>query len=664
VVQDAIELQISRQAMAVAGNDRDVCGAAPVFLGTASASNYSGLFWSTSGDGTFNNPTVLTPSYFAGPGDLTASSVVLTLEAFSENPCENVSSSLELTYTQPPLADAGSDVTACPEPLQLNTAGVENASSVIWETSGDGTFDNPSALHPVYFPGTLDIDEREVTLTLSALPQGSCTLAAVDEIKLSIDTPQIGTNFVVDKTVIAGGSFVLIFSANSYSTGQYTWYKDGEIIPGENSIFLIVTNTSPLDAGEYRVVFENQCGTVESDLALVEVLQPFAHELNIPAGWSGISSYVTPDAAAMESVFSSVQNDLVLLANNDGLFWPGQNINTFGDFSVSSGYQVKMLNAAALQVDGNIRYPLQPLSIDAGWSYLPVNTNCEVDVMDQFGSEPSIEMIKEIAGTGIYWPQYGINTLESLLPGRAYFILNNDPELEIKYAGCTTPFTGGQFKDVETSLKTPWNQVLKTPVSHVFAFDPQLFSSYPEGTIIGAFDANGHCAGASEIDFRQPMNVISVFGKDQMDSSSSGIASGEQVFFKLFNPQTGSVLDMVVDYQDRTGVDGLFEHNGMSVFANANIDYVSHTTTNLTSGQPQISIYPNPTKGTIYIAFQDGHSEDARISVSNHSGQIVMDIKSTANNATHVDLSTLPKGVYYLKIQGEEFAVTKKVVLH
>jgi len=476
--------------------------------------------------------------------------VVLTLEAFSENPCENVFSTLELSYTQPPLANAGNDVTACAEPLQLNTASVENASSVIWETSGDGTFDNPEALHPVYFPGTLDIDERGAILTLSALPQGSCTLASVDEITFLIDTPTIGTNFVVDKTVLAGGSFVLIFSANSYSTGQYSWYKDGEIIPGENSIFLIVTNTSPLDAGEYSVVFQNQCGTVESGLALVEVLQPFAHEILIPAGWSGISSYVTPYDPAIESVLAGIENDVTIISNNDGFYWPGQNINTLGDFSVLSGYQINLLNATGLQVNGNIRYPLKPLSVDAGWSYLSVNTNCLVDVESQFGSEPSVMMIKEIAGTGIYWPQYGINSLQQLVPGKAYFIWNNDPGLTIQYNGCETPYNGEDFKNSELVLKSPWNKVSKTPVSHVFAFDPKLFGGYSEGTVLGAFDAAGNCVGITEINFSRNMNTISVFGKDQLGLSTVGIAQGDEVYFKLFDPQSKNAEDLVVEFRN------------------------------------------------------------------------------------------------------------------
>lgn len=61
-----------------------------------------------------------------------------------------------------------------------------------------------------------------------------------------------------------------------------------------------------------------------------------------------------------------------------------------------------------------------------------------MNIENQFGNlTEDITMIKEIAGTGIYWPGHEINTIGELQPGKAYFILNESvAELIIKYAGC------------------------------------------------------------------------------------------------------------------------------------------------------------------------------------------------------------------------------------
>jgi hypothetical protein len=62
----------------------------------------------------------------------------------------------------------------------------------------------------------------------------------------------------------------------------------------------------------------------------------------------------------------------------------------------------------------------------------------------QFASHPAqLVMVKEIAGSGIFWPAQGINTLPVLLPGRSYFVFLNDgfylEFVPCKNAGFTRP---------------------------------------------------------------------------------------------------------------------------------------------------------------------------------------------------------------------------------
>ncbi len=63
------------------GNPISMCVGSPVSLSEATASNYSVLIWSTSGDGTFSSTTELNPVYTPGPNDLLAGTLTLTLTA-------------------------------------------------------------------------------------------------------------------------------------------------------------------------------------------------------------------------------------------------------------------------------------------------------------------------------------------------------------------------------------------------------------------------------------------------------------------------------------------------------------------------------------------------------------------------------------------------------
>lgn len=81
---------------AFAGSDAVVCYASDYTLADATAENYSSIFWSTSGDGNFDDKTALNPTYTPGPNDLTNGTVTLTMEAQSMS-CGSASSDVVLT---------------------------------------------------------------------------------------------------------------------------------------------------------------------------------------------------------------------------------------------------------------------------------------------------------------------------------------------------------------------------------------------------------------------------------------------------------------------------------------------------------------------------------------------------------------------------------------
>jgi hypothetical protein len=78
-----------------AGNDTTVCTSQAIQL-HGTASSYDSLRWTTFGDGTFSNDTILNPLYTPGAGDLNSGSVKLRLKGSGTDGC--YASSLYITF--------------------------------------------------------------------------------------------------------------------------------------------------------------------------------------------------------------------------------------------------------------------------------------------------------------------------------------------------------------------------------------------------------------------------------------------------------------------------------------------------------------------------------------------------------------------------------------
>lgn len=151
----------------VAGPGAAICSGSTFIPENAAASDYASLMWTTNGDGTFSDATVLKPTYNPGPQDKLAQGAKLKLTALATNPsCPGRTDSLQLTINPLPLVSLGSDTAVC--------AG----KSVVLDgtTSGDVTYlwlpsQQSSATIQVDSTGT-GIGTTQITLIVT--DQNSC----------------------------------------------------------------------------------------------------------------------------------------------------------------------------------------------------------------------------------------------------------------------------------------------------------------------------------------------------------------------------------------------------------------------------------------------------------------------------------------------------------
>ncbi len=181
VVSDDVNVSVGQPPTANAGSGFQVCIGDPVQL-SGSATNYNSVLWE-GGSGTFTSPNNLTTSYIPHPDDYINSPIQLTLTAFGSPLCPAAISSLALSFEEPAEATAGNDkFVHAGQAHQVEGATANNFESLLWTTTGDGTFDNSSILNPVYTHGVQDVINGSALLSLTAFPIGVCEPASDSKI--------------------------------------------------------------------------------------------------------------------------------------------------------------------------------------------------------------------------------------------------------------------------------------------------------------------------------------------------------------------------------------------------------------------------------------------------------------------------------------------------
>jgi hypothetical protein len=143
--------------------------------------------WITSGDGYFDDINSLSPIYYPGNNDINTGLVILTMNVYSLA-CDLVSDELNVIISPMPYADAGEDDMICDFETYQLSGYAENEASILWTTTGDGTFSNRYVLDPVYTPGVNDIESGKVTLVLTSFGMGACDLEVSDGMMLTIES--------------------------------------------------------------------------------------------------------------------------------------------------------------------------------------------------------------------------------------------------------------------------------------------------------------------------------------------------------------------------------------------------------------------------------------------------------------------------------------------
>jgi gliding motility-associated-like protein len=227
--------------------------------------------WTTSGSGTFSDPASVNPVYTFGASD--TGPVTLTMSV-SNGFCTDGTDNLTVTFLPSPTADAGPDAGLCRSESGYQVAGASHSGgTVLWKTSGNGTFSDPAADNPYYTFGTSDFLAGSATLTMEVTGTGLCSTAESTAVITINPLPAITVTGLTDVTCpglndaeihlsVTSGAAPVTYSIDGspfQASGDFTdlapgdWYF--EVMDGNGCLSdTTITVTEPLP---FTVVVDN-----------------------------------------------------------------------------------------------------------------------------------------------------------------------------------------------------------------------------------------------------------------------------------------------------------------------------------------------------------------------------------------------------------------------
>ena len=157
--------------------------------------------------------------------------------------------------------DAGDDAENCEDTDFQTEANAQNYNTLLWETSGTGSFDDETSLDAVYTPSNDDYDDGMVTLTLNVYGDGGSSLA--DDMDLEfISAPQLAGEIMGEASVCMGSS--TFYSITSIEGAEwYNWVlnpDDAGEISGNDTLIILQWTDGWTGIALLKVQGMNDCG--------------------------------------------------------------------------------------------------------------------------------------------------------------------------------------------------------------------------------------------------------------------------------------------------------------------------------------------------------------------------------------------------------------------
>ncbi|MBL7969699.1 MAG: gliding motility-associated C-terminal domain-containing protein [Prolixibacteraceae bacterium] len=225
------EVHVFEQPQAFAGNPMTICAGSPVNLNTSTAAHYSSLLWTTSGDGTFSDATILRPVYTPGPNDILTENVTLTLTAQglgNGNSCYPATSNVKVTIINLTATAEKTDITCFAKNDGTLTVLNPKGGSGTYQFTIDGVLWAASTNFPNLLPGTYQVKMRDALFPICSVDLGSFTIIEPPKLDAVVDFTNatcLGNDGTITLSSPVGG-----WGTYEFSIDNINWQSDLKFI--------------------------------------------------------------------------------------------------------------------------------------------------------------------------------------------------------------------------------------------------------------------------------------------------------------------------------------------------------------------------------------------------------------------------------------------------
>jgi hypothetical protein len=390
--------------------------------------------------------------------------------------------------------------------------------------------------------------------------------------------------------------------------------------------------------------------------------------IQLQSGWNMVSSRIAPVESSIEAIFSDIVSDVVLVKTGDGkTYWPAMSVNQIGGWDYKYGYHVYMSSDRVLTILGTpLTSSEKVIQLAAGWNmvaYLSESAFEPAVALESLGN--NLFIAKSNSG-GVYWPQFGVNTIGTMLPGQGY-------QVYLQSSGTLT------YPDPETS---PPNDetveiVSNQPEYYTLPFNLTGFnatilfmsSSLTDGDEVGVYTlSEGNLVGNGV--FSSGKVLLTVWGNDEVEPF--GAAPGEALLLSYYSAgENREVMLQIESVTDAISGEVIqneltYKHNGVYIITGSALTSVEKNGTVPVAymlGQN----YPNPFNPSTTIRFvlpEPGHTTLKIFDITGREvATLVDESMETGEYSVQWHPSNLPTGMYVYRLRSGNFADTKKLTM-
>jgi hypothetical protein len=537
----------------------------------------------------------------------------------------------------PASADAGDDQSLCASPdvtVQLDGS-INGVAQATWKTNGSGSFNDSTALDAVYTPSQADIDEGNVTLTLTTEdPDGSgpCN-AASDQMEIILEF-QPAIEPISDQ--ISCFSYVLPDILGEVTANASYWTTTGgegtEFLPGDT-----ITETTTLYAYD-SVSF----GCSDEEFFMITI-----NNVEVGAGEDTTVQLGTP--AVLEGTPSAGSGDYVYAWTPDSLVvGPQSAVSETVPLEASQTFRLEVtdtISGCVITYEVNVEVEGEPLSVNA----MAVETDlcfgdssilmAEVaggsgqytyswyDAEGEIGTDASIIVNPDTTTMYTLVVNDGFNQIESEVRIHVHPLpdvdAGEDQYLcygEISLEHCTPSFSGGLYEWTNSEIDSTQSGECVELV---------------EGEWILQLTDSLGCQNSDTLVVEELEELIATVFPDTTSEVSGGLPPYE----KLFQVRGDTIRVTVTDLNGCTATDELVITSSLEPFKSS-----------------LIRVYPNPAHEFLYVEFVEHIGQEYQVSLWNTEGRRVHEEVSDGTEPKRkISIWNLPAGSYYLKVSAEGY---------